>query len=333
MAAANAASLRLWPWRACCRSVPRARAKGAWREVASFCRKPTPGVMALAKTSLLASSVRMASACAMPSSSSARSDDRADHSSVLAMHDTLASSKNTMSASNCTSESAKPCMASASIVSASVLTCSFLATLSFITCSCSRQVAMSNSCCRPAAPSSAVRDSRLLAKVSYMSCRIPCTVRDCGAYLPPAAAAVSNAVLNAASCVAWGCALAGSRPAVMRTCASAGATDAECSSEVACVESRRMMIAFSRAASASSSSTFSAMNAALSFCRMVVRVCCLLSFSWMSSISCLISASVVATVPFSRRISEPSRCNSALSAVMEAAFLAVMASHQQANLS
>mmetsp|Transcript_75857 Transcript_75857/g.222366 ORF Transcript_75857/g.222366 Transcript_75857/m.222366 type:complete len:245 (+) Transcript_75857:656-1390(+) len=107
MAAASAASRRLLLRLACSRSSPRARARGASSWPEASCRKAgRPGCTALARSSRASSLVRMASACAMPLSSSVRKASRADHSSVLATHEAFVASKKAMSACICASESA-----------------------------------------------------------------------------------------------------------------------------------------------------------------------------------------------------------------------------------
>mmetsp|Transcript_28965 Transcript_28965/g.85980 ORF Transcript_28965/g.85980 Transcript_28965/m.85980 type:complete len:210 (-) Transcript_28965:430-1059(-) len=147
--------------------------------------------MAVAKSCLASSLVRIFSASSMPSTSSLRMDLRSVHSSDLARQASCAASKNLMSAARCCPVPSKSSVAVARFVSASALSASCVAFDSFISLLSVAFSATRPSNSRLAMASALVADSRSEAKVVYMSFRMPWTVPDCGW---PAAPAFRNSL-------------------------------------------------------------------------------------------------------------------------------------------
>mmetsp|Transcript_69650 Transcript_69650/g.201950 ORF Transcript_69650/g.201950 Transcript_69650/m.201950 type:complete len:371 (+) Transcript_69650:714-1826(+) len=182
---AMAASRKLWAIAACFFNTRRAFANGVSSTSAWSCMKlaaPTPGLMALPNNSLASSLVRMVSASEMPASSSARRDLRVPHSSVFATHEAFVASKYSMSAWSCFSMSPYCTSPSASSVSACVFSARLLARVVCIVANSLAYVAMRSSKFVCLVASSELSCCKVALNESYMSCKMPWMVADCGVY-------------------------------------------------------------------------------------------------------------------------------------------------------
>mmetsp|Transcript_134916 Transcript_134916/g.288648 ORF Transcript_134916/g.288648 Transcript_134916/m.288648 type:complete len:487 (+) Transcript_134916:892-2352(+) len=329
--------LRLFPALACKVSRARAKAEGSpWlcMGAEASCKSVAkPGLMAFEKSSLALSAVRICKAWVIPASSSLRSPFRIDHSSDFATQEAFVASKKATSAFSWAMVSEWPCVASANIVSASAFSCCFFAKDSCKRTNCECKEAMRSSYARCAPASSFIRLSRSVVKVSYMSCKMPWIVADCGLYR-------LEALSKAESC----CLIPGfpSKERLPKAERTSSKTEGHvrpdvaapcCRNETAEVASFSILVALSNAAEACWSSPSSAKKASCCFCLMLVAVFCEFSFSRTCWFRPWISVSRVVTWPLRPSTLSPSERSANCAAVMDAAFFWVVVSHQQANLS
>mmetsp|Transcript_127131 Transcript_127131/g.368050 ORF Transcript_127131/g.368050 Transcript_127131/m.368050 type:complete len:236 (+) Transcript_127131:715-1422(+) len=145
-------------------------------------RTSLPSLIAEEKSSRASSLVRISNALRMPEISSLRRSLRTVHSSCFASQAFVVSSKNLMFASFCATVSSYICCVSARRTSDSALTPSFFCLSASMSLSSTVFTAMYDSNFVLAAASSRVAPSKSDVNVSYMSVRMPCTVKDCGEY-------------------------------------------------------------------------------------------------------------------------------------------------------
>mmetsp|Transcript_120845 Transcript_120845/g.385870 ORF Transcript_120845/g.385870 Transcript_120845/m.385870 type:complete len:387 (+) Transcript_120845:690-1850(+) len=212
-----------------------------------------PSLMAEPKSSRAASLVRISSALPMPANSSSRRLLRVLQSSCLDWHAALVSSKKAMSASRDAVVSSYICCVSARRCSFSAFSPAFFSCSASISFSSVVFVAIKSSKPVFAFASAWVLDSRSVTNVSYMSLRMPWTVKDWGMYL--ALAPERKYLLKSMTLSDFMDTEAGRASTIAFTFAWA---DCACNKEEACEPATSTVTACSRAAMACLSSEVSA---------------------------------------------------------------------------
>mmetsp|Transcript_81260 Transcript_81260/g.228906 ORF Transcript_81260/g.228906 Transcript_81260/m.228906 type:complete len:247 (-) Transcript_81260:446-1186(-) len=212
-----------------------------------------PSLMAEAKSSRASSLVRISIALEMPASSSSRRLLRVVHSSCFSSQAALVTSKNFMSASFCATVSSYMFWVSARRCSASAFSPSFFSLSASSSLSSAVFSAMNASKFLFDVASACVADSKSVAKVSYMSLRMPWTVKDWGMYL--ALAPERKYLLKSMTLSDFMDTEAGRASTIACTFAWA---DCACNKEEACEPATSTVTACSKAAMACLSSEVSA---------------------------------------------------------------------------